>query len=126
MLTKAQKIMASVIATDLVEDGLLVGEELEWYIKESVKSKFDFKTNKQYLEFENCVLDYVDKRRYFVQITDKYENKKYVFRKIIEAAKEINLPKDKLYYALRKKCDVDDRYKIERVKLSIKEMVEFS
>lgn len=126
MLTKTQMIMASVIATDLVEDGLIVGEELEWYIKEAVKTKFDFKNSKQYLEFENCVLDHVDKRRYFIQVSDTYENKRYNFRTVVQAAQELDIPQTRLYSGLRRNGRVDDRYNIERIKLSIKELVVFS
>lgn len=63
MLSVNAKRRALDIARQLNKEGMLWGDELEIYIKSQVYTKKGFKSDEEYLEFENVVLDYLEERR---------------------------------------------------------------
>ncbi len=85
MLNQFQKDIASRFAKDLIEDGLIAGEELEWYLKSNVVGLFKFKNEKHYLDFEEEVLKNVEKKRRFIRVIDINADKEYLFKDSTEA-----------------------------------------
>ncbi|EQF29630.1 hypothetical protein QEW_4677 [Clostridioides difficile CD160] len=63
MLSMTAKRKAIIIAHDLEKDGMVWGDELEMFIKSQIYTKRGFKSDEDYLEFENIVLDYLEEKR---------------------------------------------------------------
>lgn len=61
MLKKYQKAIAASIAKDLLEEGMVWGEELETYIKLNAKGLMVFENDEHYLEFENYFLGCIER-----------------------------------------------------------------
>lgn len=61
MLKKYQKNIATSIAKDLLEEGMVWGDELETYIKLNAKGLLVFENDEHYLEFENYFLGCIEK-----------------------------------------------------------------
>lgn len=68
MLRKFQKNIAASIAKDLLEEGMIWGDELEEYLKLNAKGFMAFENEEHYLEFENYFLRYY-RKTYFKQDT---------------------------------------------------------
>ena len=101
MLTKNEKSIASKIAKDLLKEGMVWGEELEEYAKLNAKGLMKFKSDEHYLEFENHLLNMVEKeisKGILVEINDM----KLKFTDVKSAAKTTGVSMDFLYSNLRK------------------------
>ena len=61
LLRKFQKNIATSIAKDLLEEGMIWGDELEEYLKLNTKGIMVFENEEHYLEFENYFLDIIEK-----------------------------------------------------------------
>lgn len=101
MLTKNEKAIASKIAKDLLEEGMLWGEELEEYAKLNAKGLMKFKSDEHYLEFENHLLDMVEKE-ISREILVKMNDKKLKFTTIKSASEMTGVSQDFLYKKLKK------------------------
>ncbi|CEP92081.1 Uncharacterised protein [[Clostridium] sordellii] len=101
MLTKNEKAIASKIAKDLLKEGMLWGEELEEYAKLNAKGLMKFKSDEHYLEFENHLLDMVEKE-ISREILVKMNDEKLKFTTIKSAAETTGVSQDFLYKNLKK------------------------
>ncbi|HFL3696674.1 hypothetical protein [Clostridioides difficile] len=63
MLSVSAKRKAIIIARELEKDGMLWGDELEMFIKSQIYTKRGFKSDEEYFEVENIVLDYMEEKR---------------------------------------------------------------
>ena len=123
MLTKWESKIAEELASDLINDGLVCGEELEWYLREGVSSIFRIKSDAHYFEFEDYVLEVVERRRKVVKVTDVIENKVFRFRNIAEAARELDITYHKVSTVISAGYLLFDRYRLEYARATIKEMI---
>ncbi len=53
----------------MVKDGMIWGDELEWYIKINTKGLLSFKNDEHYLAFEDLVLDRIEKNKVLIRGT---------------------------------------------------------
>lgn len=126
MLTQHQKSVASFIAKELIEEGMIWGKELEWYIKLSTKGRFNFTSEDHYLEFEDLVLDMIEKYIRCVVVNDIKTGETYKFNNISECAKYLNSSYDKVRGAIFNKGIMSKRYKIKYESKSIKDLTKIS
>lgn len=122
MLNKFQKDIASRFAKDLIEDGLIFGEELEWYLKCNVVGLFKFKNEKHYFEFEEEVLKNVEKKRRFIRILDINTDEEILFKDSTEAQEYLNISKSRITTAISLKSILAKRYRVEYGKISIEKL----
>ncbi|RDY22854.1 hypothetical protein CHF27_011070 [Romboutsia maritimum] len=126
MLNKNKLDVASKMATQLLKEGMLWGEELENFIK-SGKGRYGYTfytTEEEYLEFENAVLDYIEKRiNKQVKVTDIKTKTSAIYKGISEATKGIrcNSP-GSLYYYIKYKKIYKNRYLIEHSRPKLNEI----
>lgn len=76
MLKKYQKSLISSLARELLNMGMIWGNELEEYIKVSLKGEMIIQSDAHYLEIENYFLDIVEKEitnSIEVRVKDKVE-----------------------------------------------------
>lgn len=100
MLRKFQKNIATSIAKDLLEEGMIWGDELEEYLKLNTKGIMVFENEEHYLEFENYFLDIIEKL-----ISSKIQVRKnetvFITSTIKDAAKRSGVSEPALYNHLR-------------------------
>lgn len=100
MLRKFQKNIATSIAKDLLEEGMIWGDELEEYLKLNAKGFMVFENEEHYLEFENYFLDIIEKL-----ISSKIQVRKnetvFITSTIKDAAKRSGVSESALYKHLR-------------------------
>lgn len=63
MLKKHEKHIASLIAKELLEEGMIYGDELEEYVKLNSKGLINFKDDRSYLEFEDYLLGCIERSK---------------------------------------------------------------
>ncbi len=100
LLRKFQKNIATSIAKDLLEEGMVWGDELEEYLKLNAKGFMVFENEEHYLEFENYFLDIIEKL-----ISSKIQVRKnetvFITSTIKDAAKRSGVSEPALYKHLR-------------------------
>ena len=122
-LKEWQKSVASELAKDLVEYGLLTGEELKEYLIMGVDKQFAFKSEEHYIEFEECVIDFIEKKRRKIKITDITNGDvQYVYTGK-EASDILGVTVYRVSAAINKKYLVGKRYIVEYEKIPIKELI---
>lgn len=126
MLTKTQKYIASTIAGYLIKDGMIWGEELEWYIKINTKGLFKFKSDEHYLEFENLILDRIEKNKRFVVVNDITTGEVYKFDNISRCAEYFGCTYDRVRITISNKGLMYKRYKIRYETKTIKDLSKIS
>lgn len=126
MLTKTQKYIASTIAGYLIKDGMIWGEELEWYIKINTKGLFKFKSDEHYLEFENLILDRIEKNKRFVVVNDITTGEVYKFDNISRCAEHFGCTYDRVRITISNKGLMYKRYKIRYETKTIKDLSKIS
>ena len=102
MLTKNEKSIASSMARDLLEEGMIWGEELEEYAKLNAKNLMVFKSDEHYLEFENHLLGVVEKiisKNIIVEVAGDRK----VFNTFKDAAKNLGVSEYYIYSRLKKR-----------------------
>lgn len=113
MLRKFQKNIATSIAKDLLEEGMIWGDELEEYLKLNTKGIMVLENEEHYLEFENYFLDIIEKL-----ISSKIQVRKnetvFITSTIKDAAKRSGVSEPALYKHLR-----SGRYSILKNKINI-------
>ena len=123
MLTKYQRQVAVELADSLLESGMLFGEELEWYLRLNIKCSFGLKSEEQYFEFEDQVLKYVENKTRFVKVLDVKNNKVEIFNNISEFANKLGVTNNRVTMAISGKNLMMKRYRIEYVKISVRELM---
>ena len=122
MLTNTQKIMAKEIAIGLIEDGMIWGDELEWYIKISTQGHFRFTSEEHYLAFEDLVLDSIEKNIRCVVVKDIKTLEIYKFNNISDCAKYFDVRYEKVRSAIFNQGIMSRRYKIRYESKTIKDL----
>lgn len=123
MLTRHKKQIASELAESLIEDGMLFGEELEWYLKLGAKGQIEFKNEDEYFEFENQVIKYVENKTRYVKVFDTDTNEEKVFKEVSEFANKIGVTNARIISAISGKCLMMKRYKVEYGTTTVKELI---
>ena len=127
MLTDHQRQVASLIASDLIKEGMIWGEELEWYIKINTENfQFRFTSEEHYLAFEDFVLEKVEKRKKYVVVNDINTGDIYKFDNISRCAKYFNTTYDNVRGAIFNQGLMRKRYKIRYESKTIKELSKIS
>ncbi|MGX4601713.1 hypothetical protein [Faecalimicrobium sp. JNUCC 81] len=117
MLNNYSISMASIIANDLLQEGMIWGDDLEWYIKVSLEGSIKFKNDKEYLEFENKVLEFIETRtNNTIKVTDLHKQSSKIYFKISDVAKYLKKSDTCIYKSLKNKNLISQRYKIEMIK----------
>lgn len=125
MLTKKDMNLLNDISRDLLEYGLLNGEELEWYIKANILGFINIQSENHYLEIEDYVLNFIDKRRKkMLFIKDIKTNKEYLFPKPCHAEKVLGVSKDRFLEISPKGRLVARRYLAKYINANIKDLNE--
>lgn len=123
MLTHTQMNLASQIATELFEDGMLIGEELEWYLRTSAIGIFQFKNKDHYLEFEEEVIRHFEKRRKQIQVLDTETEECIIFKDLVGVSKHISISSNRICAAINQNRLLVKRYKIEYINIPISELI---
>ncbi|MGL5718624.1 MAG: hypothetical protein ACRCXT_23005 [Paraclostridium sp.] len=123
MLKEYQKTIASTLAKDLIEDGLLTGEELKEYLILGVNREFLFKSEEHYMEFEECVIDFIEKKRNRIKITDTVTGEIKELPTAKEVASTLGITVYMVSSAIHQKNLVFKRYRLEYQKIPIKDLV---
>lgn len=123
MLNTMQKNIASKMATELIEDGMIVAEELEWYIKTSTRGIFKFKNDAHYNKFEEEVLSNIENRRKYVKVLDLSTGEVKLFKRISEVEEHINIQKQRIITAISQSRFLMKRYKVEYVKMPLEDLI---
>lgn len=123
MLTKYQRLIAGELADSLLESGMLFGEELEWYLRLNINCDSFLKCEEQYFEFEEQVLKYVEKKTRFVKVLDVETNKVEIYNEVSEFANELGVTTNRVTMAISGKNLMMKRYKIEYIKISVRELM---
>ena len=126
MLTQHQKSVASLIAKELIEEGMIWGKELEWYIKVNMKGTVRFTSEEHYLKFEDLVLAMIEKHIRCVVVNNINTGETYKFNNIPECAKYFNISYDKVRGAIFNKGIMSKRYKVKYESKSIKDLTKTS
>lgn len=100
MLKKFQKNIATSISKDLLEEGMIWGDELEEYLKLNAKGLMMFENEEHYLEFENYFLDCIEKA-ILSKIQIKKNEKVCIVTTIRDAAKRSGVSEPALYKHLK-------------------------
>lgn len=115
--------MASIIANCLLKDGMIWGENLEWYIKTSLNGIIEFRTESHYLSFENKVLEYVENRvENAIKIIDINTNKSKIYLNVSDLAKDINKSDTCINNALKKGTLISKKFIVRRERATVKEI----
>ncbi|HBF8744581.1 TPA: hypothetical protein KO112_003521 [Clostridioides difficile] len=124
MLSKTDMVKASTIAGDLLKDGMVWGDDLEYFIKSQVYRRNGFKSDEDYFKFENTVLDLAEERakRKKIEIIDIETNERFVLNSRREASKILGCNEGVLSVYLRKNGVYKSRYKISYAKLKLNEI----
>lgn len=105
--------IASILASELLEYGMLWGNELEWFLKKSVDGYIKFNNDKEYLEFEDMVLNYIEIRyKKIVFVLDISQNKVGRYMSVNDIADELDVSKTAIYNALKNGTLVKRKYYI--------------
>lgn len=111
MLRKYQKSIISSLAKELLQMGMIWGNELEEYIKVSLKGEILIQNDAHYLEIENYFLDIVEKEiNKFIEVREEGEVKRV--RTIKDAAKISGIS----YLAIISKLRYQNKTKIKSKK----------
>lgn len=123
MLSQYTRHIACDIAELLATDGMVWGEELEWYIRKCFDDVGEIKSDEHYLEIENAILDIVSKKKRRIKVTDtKRNNKVTYFDNLDEVAKILKSTKPNLQQNIYKKKRFKTRYLIEYANANYKEI----
>lgn len=112
--------VASLLASELLEYGMIFGNELEWFIKTSVDGYIKFTSDIDYLKFEDLVLEYVEKRsNKSIVLEDLLENKTKIYTEVKYISKFLNVSDTAIYNALNNKHLLKKRYKAYYKKIKL-------
>lgn len=123
MLKDYQKSIASELARDLIKYGLIVGDELKEYLILGVDRRFLFKSEEHYMEFEDCVIDFIEKKRRRIKVIDIKKGDIKIFNSTTEVGNELGISKYRVSNAINQKSLVFKRYKMEYQKIPIKDLI---
>ena len=122
MLSKTHIRLASMIAGYLMDEGMIWGDELEWYIKVNTKGLIGFKSDEEYLEFENLVLDRIEKNKRCVAVNDITTGEEFRFDNIHRCAEYFRCSYDRVRLTIVNNGLMYRRYKIRYKVMTIKEL----
>lgn len=126
MLTKTHEKIASQIAGYLMKDGMIQGDELEWYIKINTKGLLRFKNDAHYLAFEDLVLDRIEKNKNGVVVDDIETREEFRFDNISRCAEYFGCSYDRVRLTISNKGIMYKRYKIRYEARTIKDLSKIS
>ena len=121
MLTKTHVKIASQIAGYLMKEGMIWGDELEWYIKINTKGLLSFKNDEHYLAFEDLVLDRIEKNKKSVVVNDISTREEFRFDNISRCAEHFGCAYDRVRVTSLTQGLMYKRYKIRYEIKTIKE-----
>ncbi|WP_343102039.1 hypothetical protein [Romboutsia sp. MSSM.1001216sp_RTP31141st1_G3_RTP31141_220114] len=111
------------IARILLDQGILWGKELEWYIRTSAIGIIDIKDDDHYFELENYVLNVIEKnRKKMIFIEDLKTGNRYIYSKAIYAENKLGIKKERIREAGKKGRKVQKKYLIRRTDATIKDL----
>lgn len=122
MLTKTHVKIASQIAGYLMKDGMIWGDELEWYIKINTKGLLSFKNDEHYLAFEDLVLDRIEKNKKLVVVNDITTGDVYKFDNISRCAEHFGCTYERVRVTISNRGIMYKRYKIRYETKTIKDL----
>ena len=126
MLTKTHVKIASQIAGYLMKDGMIWGDELEWYIKINTKGLLSFKNDEHYLAFEDLVLDRIEKNKKLVVVNDITTGDVYKFDNISRCAEHFGCTYERVRVTISNRGIMYKRYKIRYETKTIKDLSKIS
>lgn len=122
MLTKTHVKIASQIAGYLMKDGMIWGDELEWYIKINTKGLLSFKNDEHYLAFEDLVLDRIERNKKLVVVNDITTGDVYKFDNISRCAEHFGCTYERVRVTISNRGIMYKRYKIRYETKTIKDL----
>ncbi|HBF7477285.1 hypothetical protein ACRVX5_11685 [Clostridioides difficile] len=124
MLSKTAKHRASEVASQLVNEGMVWGNDLECFIKSQVYRKKGFETDEDYLKFENMVLDFVEERikKKNIEAVDTDTNIRIGIGNVNQLSKILKCNFATVNHFLKKDSLYKGKYKIRYVKLKLNEI----
>ena len=122
MLTKTHVKIASQIAGYLMKDGMIWGDELEWYIKINTKGLLSFKNDEHYLAFEDLVLDRIERNKKSVVVNDIETREEFRFDNISRCAEYFGCTYDRVRVTISNRGIMYKRYKIRYETKTIKDL----
>ena len=103
----------------LLEEGILWGDELEWYIRKSVEGEIKVDNDEKYMELENYILESLEKkRRNLIKVKDLKTNKIYIFDSATKMQREIGIPDYRIHQIKKNKLSNKTIYK-KRYEISV-------
>lgn len=109
------------IGSVLLEDGMLYGNELDKFLQIEA-NLLGITLEEEYNDFEECVLDYVQRHKDYYIIHDLQENKQIRKNKATEVAIFLDTTVSKLDRLIRKQILIKDRYKLVKIVPSVKDL----
>ena len=123
MLTSWQKHQAAQIAKILAEEGMLFGEDLEYYLRlDELNALYKLKDNDRDAFIDEIIKMVEFNWRKAVAVYDIKENNTKIYIDAIKAANELNTTKDNIYTSKRINSTVNNRYIVSIFKPKIKEL----
>ena len=123
MLTSWQKHQAAQIAKILAEEGMLFGEDLEYYLKlDELNALYRLSDNDRDAFIDEIISMVEFNWRKAIAVYDIKENNTKIFIDAEQAANELNTTKANVYTSKRINSKVNDRYIVSIFKPKIKEL----
>ena len=123
MLSKWKKYQAEQIAKVLAEEGMLFGEDLEYYLKlDKLNALYRLSDNDRDAFIDEIISMVEFNWRKAIAVYDIKENNTKIFIDAEQAANELNTTKANVYTSKRINSKVNDRYIVSIFKPKIKEL----
>ncbi|MFL8713146.1 hypothetical protein Q3304_20430 [Clostridioides sp. GD02377] len=124
MLSKTARQRASEIAYRLVNEGMVWGSDLEYFIKSQVYRRKGFKNDEHYFEFEDAVLSFVEERikKKNVEIVDINTNRRIGLGNMSQLSKILKCAPTTISSCLNKNTLYEGKYDIKYAKLKWNEI----
>lgn len=124
MLSKTARQRASEIAYQLVNEGMVWGNDLEYFIKSQVYRRNGFETDEDYLKFEDIVLNFVEERikKKNIEIVDIDSDRRIGLGNMAQLSKILKCDSATVSYCLNKNSLYKGKYKIRHAKLKLNEI----
>lgn len=123
MLTEKDINLLDDIARILLNQGILWGKDLEWYIRTSAIGIIDIRDDEHYFELENYVLNIIEKnKKKMIFIEDLETGNRYIYSKAINAEKKLGIKKERIREAGKYGKKVQKKYLVRRTAATITDL----
>lgn len=89
--TQYQQETAHKIASTLIEEGVVFGEDLEMFIKDNCQGRNMYTNDEEYLKFEDLVLYYIEKKSSYIVVTNMRNNKEIHYKTAHEVREKLKI-----------------------------------